>query len=125
VNNFVGAEEQMIVAGEDLPTGEKLILSASFDKQGNEPSCATGTLTLYHGDHNVGEGAITTQLGAFAIAGDPLFVGRHGGEAVTDDYPGESPYTFTGGRIRQVTVNVSGEPYIDLERHAEMLVRSQ
>ncbi len=40
VNNFVGADEQMIVATEDLPSGEKLILSASFDKEGNERTCA-------------------------------------------------------------------------------------
>src|SRR4029077_10037655 len=109
VNSFVGAEEQLIVATEDLPTGENLILSASFEKEGNEPICATGTLTLYHGDRKVGEGMIKTQLGAFAVAGAPLFVGRHGGEPVTDDYPGESPYAFTGGTIRQVTVDVSGE----------------
>jgi arylsulfatase A-like enzyme len=125
VSNFVGADEQLIVATDELPTGENLILSASFEKEGNEPVCATGTLTLYHGDHEVGAGTIKTQLGAFAIAGAPLFVGRHAGEPVTDDYPGESPYTFTGGTIRQITVDVSGEPYLDLERHAEMLVRSQ
>ena len=125
VNNFVGAEEQMIVATENLPTGEELILSASFDKEGNEPTCAIGTLTLYHADKKVGEGKIKTQLGAFAVAGAPLFVGRQAGEAVTDDYPGESPYTFSGGTLRQVVVNVSGEPYLDLERHAEMVLRSQ
>jgi hypothetical protein len=124
-NSVVGAEEQIITAGEELPTGEKLILSASFEKEGNEPICATGTLTLYHGDRKLGEGAIRTQLGAFAVAGAPLFVGRHGGEPVTDDYPGESPYAFIGGTIRQVTVDVSGEPYLDMERHAEMLLRSQ
>ena len=50
VNNFVGAEEQMIVATEDIPTGENLILSASFEKEGMEPTCTTGTLSLYHGD---------------------------------------------------------------------------
>ena len=91
----------------------------------DEPICATGTLSLYHGDTKVGEGPIKTQLGAFAIAGSGLYVGRHAGESVTDDYPGEPPYAFTGGAIRQVTVNVSGEPYLDLERHAEMLLRTQ
>jgi len=125
VNNFVGAEEQMVVGTEDLPTGENLIVSASFEKEGNEPICATGTLTLFHGDKNVGEGKIKTQLGAYAVAGAGLFVGRQAGEPVTDDYPAEPPYTFTGGTIQQVVVNVSGEPYIDLERHAEMLIRSQ
>ena len=38
VNNFVGAEEQMIVGTEDVPTGENLILSASFEKEGMEPT---------------------------------------------------------------------------------------
>ena len=115
----------MIVGTEDIPTGENLILSASFEKEGMEPTCATGTLSLYHGDTKVGEGKIKTQLGAFAIAGSGLFVGRHSGEPVTDDYPGEPPYAFTGGTINRVAVDVSGEPYVDLERQAEMLIRSQ
>ena len=125
VNNFVGSEEQMVVASEDIPIGENLILSASFEKEGQEPICATGTLSLYHGDKKVGEAKIKTQLGAFAVAGAPLFVGRQAGEPLTDDYPGEPPHTFTGGTIRRVAVDVSGEPYVDLERHAEMLMRSQ
>ena len=125
VNNFVGAEEQMVVATEELPTGENLILSASFEKTGQEPICATGTLSLYHGDQKVGEGPIKTQLGAFAVAGAPLFVGRQAGEPVTDDYPGDAPYPFTGGTLHQVSVNVSGEPYVDLERHAEMMLKTQ
>ena len=125
VNNFVGAEEQMVVGTEDVPTGENLILSASFEKEGMEPTCATGKLSLYHGDTKVGEGTIKTQLGAYAIAGSGLFVGRHSGEPVTDDYPGESPYAFTGGTINRIAVDVSGDPYVDLEREAEMLIRSQ
>lgn len=52
-------------------------------------------------------------------------MGRHAGEPVTDDYPGESPHEFTGGTLKVVSVNVSGEPYVDLERHAEMLLKSQ
>ena len=125
VNNFVGAEEQMIVATEDIPTGENLILSASFEKEGMQPTCATGTLSLYHGDKNVGEGKLKTQLGAYAIAGAGLYIGRHSGEPVSDDYPGKAPYAFTGGTINRVAVDVSGDPYVDLERQAEMLIRSQ
>jgi arylsulfatase len=125
VNNFVGAEEQMVVGTEDIPTGENLILSASFEKEGMEPTGATGTLSLYHGDTKVGEGKIKTQLGAYSIAGSGLYVGRHSGEPVTDDYPGEPPYAFTGGTINRIAVDVSGEPYVDLERQAEMLIRSQ
>jgi len=46
------------------------------------------------------------------------------GDPVTPDYPGERPYRFTGGTIKRVVVDVSGEPYIDLEREAQaMLIR--
>ena len=43
-------------------------------------------------------------------------VGRDGGEPVTDDYPGASPWAFTGGTLKQVIIDVSGEPFIDLAR---------
>ena len=82
-------------------------------------------LSLYLGDKKVGEGKIKTQLGAYAIAGSGALRRTAAGEAVTDDYPGESPYAFTGGTINRVAVDVSGEPYVDLEREAEMLIRSQ
>jgi len=122
VNSFVGAVEQRIDATDDIPTGENLILSASFEKDGMDADGAVGTLTLYHGDRKVGEGRIKTQLGAFAIAGSGLYVGRHGGEPVTDDYPGKPPYRFTGGTINRVAIDVSGDPYVDLEREAALML---
>jgi arylsulfatase len=122
VNSFVGAVEQQVVGTKDIPTGENLILSASFEKEGMSPEAATGTLSLYHGKEKVGEGQIKTQLGAFAIAGSGLYVGRHNGEPITDDYPGEPPHTFTGGTINRVAVDVSGEPYMDLEREAALML---
>ncbi|MBR7832915.1 arylsulfatase [Actinospica durhamensis] len=122
VNNFVGIVEQKIVGDRDIPTGPNTILSASFDKQGMQPDAATGTLTIYHGDQAVGTAQIKTQLGAFAIAGASLYIGRHGGEPVTDDFPGPAPYRFTGGTLHQVNVNVSGKPYLDLEREAALML---
>ena len=125
VYNFVGLFEQKIDGTEDLPVGENLILSASFDKDGEDPpGVSTGILSLYHGDKKVGEGRIKTQPGLFSLAGEGLCVGRDSGEAVTSDYPNESPHTFTGGTIKRVAVDVSGDPYIDLEREAvAMLAR--
>jgi arylsulfatase len=121
----VGIVEQRISASEDLPTGDNLILSASFDKQGEDPpAVAAGTLSLYYGDRKVGEGPLKTQPGKFSIAGEGLNAGRDSGEPVTDDYPGESPWAFTGGTLHRVAVDVSGEPYLDLEREAvAMLAR--
>jgi arylsulfatase len=123
VNSFVGMVEQKIDATEDVPTGEDLILSASFEKDGEDaPGVATGILSLFYGDKKVGEGRIKTQPGYFSLAGEGLCVGRDSGEAVTDDYPGESPHRFTGGTIKRVAVDVSGEPYLDLERQAQAML---
>jgi arylsulfatase A-like enzyme len=123
VYNFVGSAEQRLVASEELPAGENLILSASFDKDGEDPpGVATGVLSLYHGDKKVGEARIKTQPGKFSIAGEGLCVGRDSGEAVTDDYAGASPWPFTGGTLHRVAVDVSGQPYLDLEREAAAMM---
>ena len=122
VNSFVGSVEQKVVGSEDIPTGNHVLLSAAFDKDGQEPDGATGVLSLYHGDHKVGEARIKTQLGAFAIAGSGLYVGRQDGEPVTQDYPGQPPHPFTGGTIDRVAIDVSGEPYLDLEREAALML---
>jgi len=123
VYNFVGMLEQKIVGRHDVPAGENLILSASFDKDGEDPpGISTGILSLYQGDRKVGEGRIKTQPGMFELAGEGLCVGRDSGEPVTDDYPGNSPYRFSGGTIRRVAVDVSGDPYIDLEREAQAML---
>jgi hypothetical protein len=67
---------------------------------------------------------IKTQPGLFSLAGEGLCVGRDSGEAVSSDYPGEQPWRFTGGTLDRVAVDVSGEPYIDMEREAAgMLAR--
>ena len=79
-------------------------------------------LSLYHGDKKVGEGRIKTQPGKFSLAGEGLTVGRDSGEPVTDDYPGQEPWAFSGGTIDRVAVDVSGEPYIDLEREAQAMM---
>ncbi|NUV63682.1 arylsulfatase [Streptomyces sp. CAI-85] len=123
VYNFLGSEEQRITATEELPTGDQVILAASFDKDGEvSPGVATGVLSLYHGDRKVGEGRIRTQPGRFTLAGEGLNVGRDGGDAVTSDYPGPAPHAFTGGTLHRVAVDVSGDPYVDLEREAEAML---
>jgi arylsulfatase len=64
--------------------------------------------------------------GVYLIAGESLAVGRDSGDPVTQDYRGERPYRFTGSTINRVAVDVSREPYIDLEREAHaMLMREE
>ena len=72
VNSFVGSVEQSVVGSEEIPTGENVFLSASFEKESQESDYTMGTLSLYHGEQKVGEGPVKTQLGAFAIAGSGL-----------------------------------------------------
>ena len=79
---------------------------------------AVGTLSLFHGDVKVGEGRIKTQPGKFC---SPATASASGATAATpspSDYPGAAPWAFTGGTINRVAVDVSGEPYVDLEREA-------
>jgi arylsulfatase A-like enzyme len=123
VNNFAGVTEQRVDGTEELPTGEGLILSATFSKAGEDPpGTAHGTLSLFHGDRQVGEGEIRCQPGFFSLAGEGLTVGRDSGEAVTDDYPGQAPWRFTGGTLHRVAIDVSGTPYLDLEREAAAML---
>ncbi len=121
MNNFVGITEQHVDADSDVPCGDKLILSASFEKQGEEPpGVAFGTLSLYVNERKVGSGSIKLQPGAYGLDAF-LTVGRALGASVTGDY--HAPFPFTGGAIKRLGVDVSGEPYLNLEREAEAMLR--
>jgi hypothetical protein len=41
---------------------------------------------------------------------------------VTYDYPGTAPHAFTGGTIKRVAVDVTGEPCLDLARQAQAML---
>jgi len=116
VYNFCGMFEQMVVSTEDIPTGD-VLLSAVFQREGDDMP-THGTLTVYINDTAVGSADIKTQPGNFSLVGEGLNVGKDVGEAVTDDYAGVRPWAFTGGTIKQVIVDVSGAPYIDVEKEA-------
>jgi arylsulfatase len=116
VYNFVGLQEQMVESTTEVPTGH-VVLSASFEREGDSMP-AEGTLTLHVRDEAVGEGRIRTQPGKFSLAGEGLNVGKDGGEAVTDDYPGGSPWAFVGGTIHKAAIDVSGEAFVDLAAEA-------
>jgi len=118
VYNWVGMFEQIVESTERIPTGQ-VVLSASFDREGDTMP-AEGTLTLYFGDRQVGQGRIKTQPGKFSIAGEGLNVGKDTAEPVSDDYPGSSPWPFTGGTILRAAVDVSGTPFVDLAEEARM-----
>ncbi len=47
-------------------------------------------------------------------------IGRDSGDAVSAEYEGQ--FLFTGGTIRKVQVNVSGDQYLDMERQAAAMM---
>lgn len=114
--NFVGMFDQVVASTTKVPSG-KHVLSAAFVRDGTDMP-THGTLTLYVDDAAVGSAQIKTQPGNFSLVGEGLNVGRDPGEPVTADYAGRGDFAFTGGTIRQVIVDVSGEPYVDLEKEA-------
>jgi hypothetical protein len=74
--------------------------------------------TLPNDWRNMIQLTIHTTESAPMIGEEGLCVGRDSGEPVTEDYPGTKPYRFTRGTISRVAIDVSGEPYVDLEREA-------
>jgi arylsulfatase len=120
-NNFIGMEETKFVSSQDVPTG-KLVLGAEFTKTHEEPrGVANGTLKLYVNDEVVAEGDLRTQPGKFTLSGEGLVVGRDSADSVSEEY--KPPFEFTGGTISNVTVNVSGEHYVDLELEALAMMK--
>jgi hypothetical protein len=66
-----------------------------------------GLLSLYINKEKVGEAKIKTQPGKFSLAGEGLNAGLDRAEPVT------------GGTIRKVTVDVSGDPWTDREKEVQ------
>jgi Sulfatase len=114
--NFVGEAVQVVESSELVPSGH-VTLSASFEREGTTMP-PRGTLSLHIRERQVGEGTIMTQPGKFGLGGGGLAIGRSGAEPVSDDYPGQRPWAFTGGTIRRVVIDVSGQPFADLAREA-------
>ena len=121
--NFVGSNVQTIESDEDVPVG-KVILGASFVREG-ESMPSTGTLSLFIDDKKVGEGPIMTQPGNFSLVGEGLNIGKDPASPVTADYPGERPYAFTGGTIKEAIIDLTGEEYVDLEREALAMMKRE
>ena len=116
--NFLGLEVQKVVADVDVPTGEQLILSAAFDKDGEaSPGVATGTLSLYHGDQG-GRGPDPDPARQVLDRRRRPLRGPRQRRASHRRLSRRGAVPFHGGTIDRVAVDVSGEPYVDLEREA-------
>ncbi len=119
--NWLGEKEQKLTSNVNVPVG-KCILGLRFRKEGQEGLSAVGLAALYINDEKVAEEKIKTQPGMFALTGAMLYLGRDVGEPAFSDY--KLPYAFTGGTIKQVIIDVSGEHFRDLEKDLQaMLIR--
>jgi arylsulfatase A-like enzyme len=116
VYNFLGEREQLISSPGAVPLGRHLF-GVRFSRTGTVENSHTplGEGTLFIDEAAVASlPDMTTQPGTFALAGASVMVGRNTGSEVSRRY--KAPFRFTGGTIAQVTVDISGKPYEDLER---------
>ncbi|MCP3991038.1 MAG: arylsulfatase [Actinomycetia bacterium] len=121
VYNWLGEVEQEIVSDIKVPAGPG-VLGVAFDKEGNDAQhSATGSATLFINDQPVGGAGIRTQPGKFMLGGEGLNVGKDPGAPVSASAYA-APFPFVGGTIREVIIDVSGEPYVDLELEAQAMM---
>lgn len=119
VYNFLGMEEQLFVSSADVPTG-KVVLGAEFAKEKEEPKgVANGTLRLMINDDVVAQGSMRTQPGKFGLAGG-MVIGVSTPDPVSAEY--DSPFEFHGGSIKRVSINLTGEHYVDVEAEAKAMM---
>ncbi|BBY17528.1 arylsulfatase [Mycolicibacterium litorale] len=116
VYNFLGETEQKLTSSQPITLGRHTF-GIAYTRTGTVEGSHTpvGDAVLYIDD---GEAAsypdMMTHPGTFGLAGATLSVGRNNGSPVSRDY--RPPFDFTGGTIAQISCDVSGTPYLDLER---------
>jgi len=116
IYNFMGEDEQKLSARDPLPLGDH-VFGVSYDRTGTVEGSHTpvGDVSL-HVDGSVVAtmSGVRTHPASFGLSGGGVAVGRNTGQAVSSSY--KAPYPFTGGTIAKVVVDISGTPYLDLER---------
>ena len=116
IYNFLGEEQQKLSSPGAVPLG-KHIFGVSFNRTGTVENSHTplGEATLYiDGDAVASMADMKAHPGTFGLAGATISIGRNSGSAVSSTF--KAPYAFTGGAIAQVNVDLSGAPYVDLEK---------
>ena len=114
--NFLGEQEQTLSATDPLGAGVRT-LGFAFTLTGTAEGSHTpiGDAALYVDDTQVGDYTeMRVHPGTFGLASASLSVGANTGSPVSRAFA--APFPFTGGTIAQVTIDVSGTPYADLER---------
>ncbi|OBF26142.1 arylsulfatase [Mycobacterium sp. ACS4331] len=116
VYNFMGEDEQ-VVSAENAVTLGAHIYGVRWERTGTVEGSHTpvGTATLYIDDAAVASLAgVRAHPASFGLAGTGISVGRNAGQQVCGRY--RAPFPFTGGTIAKAVVDISGTPYVDVER---------
>jgi len=116
VYNFMGDEEQTVSSPGAIPLGTH-IFGVSYSRSGTVENSHTplGDVTLYIDGNAVATlPNVKAHPGTFGLAGATISVGRNAGSAVSSTF--KAPFGFTGGTIAQVNVDLSGAPYVDVEK---------
>jgi arylsulfatase len=116
VYDFMGEDEQEVVADEPLPLGAHVV-GVRYDRTGTVEGSHTplGDVSMYvDGRVVANRSGVRTHPGTFGLAGGGVAVGRNPGQAISNSY--RAPFPFTGGTIAKVVVDTSGTPYVDVER---------
>ena len=116
VYNFMGEDEQAVSATDPLPLGRH-VFGVRYDRTGTVEGSHTplGTVELRIDDAVVAtRQEVRAHPGTFGLAGGGVAVGRNAGQPVSNRY--RAPYPFVGGTIAKVVVDISGTPYLDVER---------
>ena len=115
VYNFLGEIEQQVSSPDPIPLGRH-IFGVQYHRTGVVENSHTplGDVTLYIDGDAVAElSGVQAHPAMFALAGGGIAIGRNTGSGVSRNY--RAPFPFTGGTIAQVTVDLSGEPYVNVE----------
>ena len=124
VHNYVGKEEYEVIADEPLPDGE-VSVQMEFETTGEldleNGKGRPGTVRLYYGDEQVGEGEIPVTIPITTGLTAGLSCGRDATNAVSDVYRDRAPFAFTGDLAR-VTVDVSGDAVVHHEAEMDRIM---
>ena len=116
IYNFMGEDEQKLSAPDPLPLGDH-VFGVRYHRTGTVGGSHTplGDVSLYvDGSVVATTSGVRTHPASFGLSGGGVAVGRNTGQAVSSSY--KAPYPFTGGTIAKVVVDISGTPYLDVER---------
>jgi arylsulfatase A-like enzyme len=114
VYNFLGVPPEQLLSC-PAPAPGKHVVGVEFikEKQGANGE-SLGTAKLHIDDRQTAVGSFRTMTGRYSLCGEGLCIGYDGGDAVSQEYKPQFP--FSGGRVIKVIFDVAKDGYVDVEQ---------